>query len=305
LVEPTFATLQAIPGPWSRPTGGRRVGEPVLFQTLGRSGLSIDDYIARYKGKLRGKILMLSDQVRPMEEAWRPVNPADLVLRRSKDEDLAALRQPLPPPAAVAPLRRQRLPHRHQRPLFRSQADQDNDTRRYYGFLRDEGVVAWLNPTIGDRGTIVAFGPFGRPGLEPAPPPGFNMSVEDYNRVLRLMQHGVNVKIEVELESELLDERGHTNVLGEIRGTSRASDVILAGAHLDSYHVGTGATDNAGNCAVLLEAMRILKASGLPLARYRARGSLGGRRARASRFGGVRRSSDEAENRDAGAVSQR
>jgi Zn-dependent M28 family amino/carboxypeptidase len=81
------------------------------------------------------------------------------------------------------------------------------------------------------------------------------------------MNHGVPVKIEVELESEFLDEQGHTNVIGDIRGQSRPTEVVLAGAHLDSYHVGTGATDNAGNCAILLEAMRILKATGLPLAR--------------------------------------
>jgi hypothetical protein len=264
LVEPTFATLQAFPGPWSRPTGGRLAGEPVLFQTLARSGLSIDEFIARYKGKLGGKILMLSDQVRPIEEAWRPANPADLAMRRSNDDELAAMRQPVPPskPAASSPPAQTAPPAPP-----RSQAEIDDETRRYYTFLRDEGVVAWLNPTIGDRGTIVAFGPFGRPGFTPEPPPGFNMSVEDYNRILRLMKHGVPVKIEVELESELLDDRGHTNVLGEIQGQSRASEVVLAGAHLDSYHVGTGATDNAGNCAVLLEAMRILKASGLPLAR--------------------------------------
>jgi hypothetical protein len=262
-VEPTFATLHAIPGPWSRSTGGRVVGEPILFQTLGRSGLSLDDYIARYKGRLRGKILMLSDQIRSIEDAWRPVNAADLALRRSKDDDLAALREPLPPPAPATPP----APSATAPAPPRSQADIDNETRRYYTFLKDEGAVAWLNPTIGDRGTIVAFGPFGRPGFAPDPPPGFNMSVEDYNRLLRLMKHDVPVKIEVELESEVLDARGHTNVLGELRGQSKPAEVILAGAHLDSYHVGTGATDNAGNCAILLEAMRILKASQLPLVR--------------------------------------
>ncbi len=265
LVEPTFATLDAIPGPWSPPTGGRLVGEPMFFQTPGRSGLPVDEIIARFKGKLRGKILMLTDQIRPIDDAWRPVTAAELAFRRMSDADLAALRQPLPPPPPAAPVTTP-APAAPPRPQ-RTREEEDNDTRRFYAFLNDEGVLGWLNPTIGDRGTIVAFGPFGKPGFQPPPPPGFNLSVESYNRILRLMKGGVPVKLEIELESEFLDDRGHTNVLGEIPGGERAKEVVLAGAHLDSYHVGTGATDNAGNCAILLEAMRILKASNLPLAR--------------------------------------
>jgi carboxypeptidase Q len=263
LVEPQLATLTAIPGPWSSSTQGRQVGEPVFFQTPGRSGLPVDEVIARYKGKLKGKILLLADQGRPITEAWRPATAPEPALRRLADADLAALREPAAakPVASPAP-----APPTPQRPP-RTREEEDNDTRKLYAFLRDEGVVAWLNPTIGDHGTIVAFGPFGRPGFEPPPPPGFNLSVESYNRILRLLEHGVPVKLEVELESQLLDDKGHTSVLAELRGQSKPREVVLAGAHLDSWHVGTGATDNAANCAVLMEAMRILKASNLPLAR--------------------------------------
>jgi len=169
------------------------------------------------------------------------------------------LRRPKPatPPAATS------QPPRVQR----TREEEDNETRRFYTFLKEEGVVAWLNPTIGNHGTIVAFGPFGRPGFSPPPPPGFNLSVESYNHILRLMQHGVPVKLEMELESEFLDDKGHTSVLGEIRGSDLPGEVVLIGAHLDSWHVGAGATDNGANCAVLIEAMRILKTLKLPLAR--------------------------------------
>jgi hypothetical protein len=264
IVEPSFATLAAIPSPWSAGIDGRRVGEPVFFQTPGRAGVPVDEIIARYKGTLKNKVLMLADQVRPMSDAWRPVSQSDLTFRRLADADLTALRQPnvaapklpTPPTPPTAPSRP---------PLTRE--EEDNDTRKLYTFLRDEGVIGWLNPTIGDHGTIVAFGPFGRPGFEPPPPPGFNLAVESYNRILRLMQHKVPVKLELELESELLDDQGHTSVLAELRGRSRPEEVVLAGAHLDSWHVGTGATDNGANCAVLMEAMRILKAAKLPLSR--------------------------------------
>ena len=101
----------------------------------------------------------------------------------------------------------------------------------------------------------------------PPPPPGFNLSMGSYNRILRLMQHRIPVKLEVELESQFVDGNSHTSVVGEIRGATKAGEIVLAGAHLDSYHVGTGASDNAANCAVLMEAMRILKALKSPVAR--------------------------------------
>jgi len=264
LIEPQSAVLAAIPSPWSPPTNGRRTGEPVFFQTPGRSGLPVDEVIARYKGQLKDKILLLADQVRPAQDAWRPVSAAELTFRRFADADLLALRDPAAPIAKPpSPLPAQPSPARPPR----TREEEDNDTRRLYAFLRDEGAIAWLNPTIGDHGTIVAFGPFGRPGFEPPPPPGFNLSVESYNRILRLIQHRVPVKLEVELESTLLDSDGHTSVLAELRGRTKPREVVLAGAHLDSWHVGTGATDNGANCAVLIDALRILKASKLPLAR--------------------------------------
>ncbi len=71
----------------------------------------------------------------------------------------------------------------------------------------------------------------------------------------------------MELESEFLDGKGHTNVLAEIAGTEKPDEVVLVGAHLDSWHVGTGATDNAASCAILLEAMRILQSIEQPLRR--------------------------------------
>ena len=73
--------------------------------------------------------------------------------------------------------------------------------------------------------------------------------------------------MEVELESEFHDPKGHTNVIAELPGNEKPEEIVIAGAHLDSWHVGTGATDNAANCALLMEAIRILAVSNLPLRR--------------------------------------
>jgi hypothetical protein len=262
LLEPTFATLSAIPVPYSPPTEGKLTGEPIQFLLPGRSGLPVDEIISRFKGKLRDRILLISDQVRPIADWWRLARPPSASVVRLKDEELLALRElqpaepqpPAPKPAAPSP-------------PARSREDADNDWRKLFGFLKTEGALAFLNATIGDNGTMLAMGPLGPPGIQPPPPPGFNLSMESYNRILRLIQNQIPVRLEVELESQFVDDRGHASVLAEIRGMAKAGEIVLAGAHLDSYHVGTGASDNAANCAVLMEAMRILKASKLPLAR--------------------------------------
>jgi carboxypeptidase Q len=262
LLEPTFATLSAIPVPYSPPTQGKLTGEPIYFLLPGRSGLSVDEIMSRFKGRLKDRILLISDEVRPIADWWRPVQPPSTSVTRMKDEELLALREP-PVPTFEPPAPKPAAPPSP----ARSRQEVDNDWRKLFGFLKTEGALAFLNATIGDNGTMLAMGPLGPPGIQPPPPPGFNLSMESYNRILRLMQHQIPVRLEVELESQFVDDRGHTSVLAEIRGRPIPGEIVIAGAHLDSYQVGTGASDNAANCAVLMEAMRILKAAKLSLAR--------------------------------------
>jgi Zn-dependent M28 family amino/carboxypeptidase len=82
--------------------------------------------------------------------------------------------------------------------------------------------------------------------------------------VVRLLDAGKTVELEIDVEASFLDgERPGHNVLAEIPGGDLAGEVVLAGAHLDSWHAGTGATDNAAGCAVVMEAARILEALGV------------------------------------------
>jgi Zn-dependent M28 family amino/carboxypeptidase len=75
------------------------------------------------------------------------------------------------------------------------------------------------------------------------------------------------VTIQLDLQSTLHEPRGLANVIAELPGSSRKDEIVFIGAHLDSWHGGTGATDNAAGVAVVMEAMRILKALNLPTAR--------------------------------------
>jgi Zn-dependent M28 family amino/carboxypeptidase len=107
-----------------------------------------------------------------------------------------------------------------------------------------------------------SFAPHG-----PVAPPTVVVAPEQYNRLWRLTEKKVPVELTLELQVSFIDSPLIANVIGEIPGTTKKDQVVMLGAHLDSWHAGTGATDNAAGCAVMLEAMRILKALELPMAR--------------------------------------
>jgi Zn-dependent M28 family amino/carboxypeptidase len=89
------------------------------------------------------------------------------------------------------------------------------------------------------------------------------MRNEDYGRIWRLVAGGRSVELEFDIVNTIHPEgRTGYNVIAEIPGTDKADEVVMLGGHLDSWHAGTGATDNAIGCAVTMEAARILVAIG-------------------------------------------
>jgi hypothetical protein len=87
---------------------------------------------------------------------------------------------------------------------------------------------------------------------------------EDYGRIHRLLAAGRDVTLTFNIVNESYPPgRTSHNALAEIPGTDKAAEVVMLGAHLDSWHAATGATDNAVGCAVMMEAVRILKAIGV------------------------------------------
>jgi Zn-dependent M28 family amino/carboxypeptidase len=102
----------------------------------------------------------------------------------------------------------------------------------------------------------------------PVPPPSIVLSPEQYNRITRLLEKEMRVLVEVDLKASFSeDPEGSTNVVAEIPGGTKKDEIVMMGAHLDSWHASTGATDNASGCAVVMEAMRILKALDLEMDR--------------------------------------
>ncbi len=143
-------------------------------------------------------------------------------------------------------------------------------------FYTDEGVVATLEPGRGDDGTVfvqggagLSTGPMGvRDPKSPPVVPQIVLAAEHYNRIYRTLERNQPVKFEANVQNKFYDDDLTSfNIVGEIPGTDKADEIVMIGAHFDSWHTGTGATDNAAGSAVMMEAMRILKATGLKMRR--------------------------------------
>ena len=141
-------------------------------------------------------------------------------------------------------------------------------------YLREQGILGTFTTPAGGRGGggVTGHGVYtiggGGVGTDPATKlTSITVSPEDYGRIYRMVTKGVPVVVEADIKSTFTPNPPMFNVVGEIRGTDKADEVVMLGAHFDSWHASTGATDNAAGSAAMLEAMRILKTSGVRLRR--------------------------------------
>ena len=150
---------------------------------------------------------------------------------------------------------------------------------RFFAFLASEKPVLIVSPSSqGDGGTIFVAGatvpspdnaaPFSFTNLPrawstnaPEIPPQITVAAEDYNRMVRMIEHGEKLKMAVDLKVQFHDEDLMAyNTIAEIPGKDLKDEIVMLGAHMDSWHSGTGATDNGVGVAATMEAMRILAA---------------------------------------------
>jgi hypothetical protein len=243
------------PQAWTSSTNGVVSGDAV-FATL-----DTPEDLATWKGKLKGKVL-LATAMREVPALFEPQAQrytAEQLRELERETDSAG---------------RGGRGGRGGFPVGRGGAPGFAQTRTQ--FLKDEGVLAILTPGQGSGGTVFVGGGGSREPNAPDTIPGVTIAVEHYGRILRTVQKNQPVRIDLEVKNTFYDDPTSFNVVGEIPGTDKADEIVMLGAHFDSWHAGTGATDNAAGSAVMMEAMRILKQSGLPLRRTVRIGLWGG-----------------------------
>ena len=256
-LRPWPQTLVGAPVLYSPATPGAVQGDVIVAPLPSPSEEELNAFFAERRGQLRDKFLLLRGEESPIPAAEGPV------FRRHSDEDLRAMAEFVPEPPAL-----RKEPPRGGKPEEPAPSIQEVFALqgRLHEFLREQGVLGLIGPARrGSEGGTLHLSPLRTPPqLVAPPPPTLDLTPEHYNRLLRLVLRGIPVRLEVHLDASFTASRGTENVLAEIPGGDKADEVVLVGAHLDSWHGGTGATDNAANVATLLKAARTLAALPAP-----------------------------------------
>ena len=244
VLEPTPYPIIGYPKAWTPGTDGLVRGEAVI------AIIDDEDDFETWSGKLAGKFVLTSTMpaVTALFEA-----PA----RRFTDDELEArAAQPMPTTRGGRGFRGGRG------------GGGRNFAARRNEFFVQEGIAGLLDPGRGSGGTVFVGSGGSRNTDAPEVPAQVVLAVEHYGRIYRTLEKGVPVVVEMEVKNQFYDENLDSfNLMAEIPGTDLADEIVMLGAHFDSWHAGTGATDNAAGSAIMMEAMRILKATGLPLRR--------------------------------------
>lgn len=250
---PVYFPVIAYPKAWTPGIKGTVQAEAVYLD------IKKEEDLNNYKGKLKGKIVLFSLPT--------PVKPG-FVADASRLQDSVLLQMANSGPTEAFTGRR-----------FQGAQEPQRLAYMKWDLIQKEGAIAVLEASPGSRledGTLTASAatvpyPAETPNDKrlraysanaPKILPQVVVAAEHYNRMVRQIQKGIPVKLELTLETEFTPASPGFNVIGEIPGTDLKDEVVMIGAHLDSWHSATGTTDNAAGSSVMMEAMRILKSLG-------------------------------------------
>ena len=262
--DPTAFPVIAYPKAWSPGLTAPLTADVVYVDAKNEADLE------KYKGKLNGKIV-LTAAMRDVPAHFDPLGT------RMNEKDLLTLAD-APEPRAGGP---GRANFANAAAAFRAAQSFASARMRFFD---QEGAAVLIDPSRGDGGTIfVQSAQVVPPATEPTPPatgfprgtppydksapkviPQLVMAIEHYNRIARMLQAGEPVKMAVDLAVEWQDKdlNGY-NTVAEIPGSDLKDEIVMLGGHMDSWHSGTGATDNGAGVSVAMEAVRIIQALGL------------------------------------------
>jgi carboxypeptidase Q len=241
MVAPDIATLIAYPKAWTPGTND------VVRAQVVRVSIRTPQDLERYKGKLAGKIVLIGDDpdIKPSTE---PLS------ERYSEKMLSDLEHYQAPPDRNLMLQRE----------FQARA---RAQRQINKFFDDEKVVAMIDHSRGsiNGGTVfVQQGGSYKVG-QTAGTPQVTLATEQWTRIARLLAAKQTVELELNIKNNFTDAPTQWDTIAELPGVDKdkKDELVMLGAHLDSWHSGTGATDNGAGSVVMMEAMRILKAVGV------------------------------------------
>lgn len=253
MTAPYYKPLLAWPKTWTEGTKG-----------LKKAGLIVVDVkdsatVMAYSGQLKGKLIII-DQTNAYKQSFK----ADAI--RFTDEDLAKMAAATMP----AGVRGGQTMDTAQQRRMREAMARSGNTRAMAilkTLAKEEGAVGMFTSNVRNHdGTIFSQGGGAYKATDAANFLDMALGIEDYNTLLRLAKAGTEVSMEADVKTKFQekDMQGY-NVIAEIPGTDPIlkDEVVMIGAHLDSWQAGNGATDNAAGSSVMIEVMRIIKAIGV------------------------------------------
>lgn len=273
MIEPRYSLLNAVPLAWSEPTGKPVTGDPVMApftptaNNLAKTEADFEKYKKDWHGKLRGKIVLLNharssagtSEEKPYFSRYTDADLANLAKTPDgspkidiKLDDVKIPEDPQDAQRYVAS-----LPADIRQTLQDRTRDANEKRDRFYV---DEGAAAiFVEDTRAHDGMVFAEQAGTRKAADHLSVPKFRLTEEHYNRIARLLEKNQPVKLRVDLEAEVGNrDLNANNIVAEIPGGAKKDELVMIGAHFDSWHRGTGATDNGAGSAVMMEVMRIL-----------------------------------------------
>ncbi|MEX1241487.1 MAG: M20/M25/M40 family metallo-hydrolase [Cyclobacteriaceae bacterium] len=245
MISPIYLKLMAYPLAMVQGTDGEITGTPIHIPDRA----DLQAVKAKFGGQLKGKIV-LSGKPPVLKTLTDP-----LVDRRSA-EAIAKLENALAPSTTL-----QHLPDLLESWLVDVKADS-----AFMKFLESEGALASFTTTPLNPGVIHAQGTYFYRETHIKPLPSFALAPEHFNKIVRMLERNETPDIRLNLETEFyMEPQNNVNIIGEIPGGDPRlkSEVVLIGAHFDSWHAGSGTTDNGTGVAVMMEVLRIIKATGI------------------------------------------
>ena len=254
MIEPSYMPIIGYPQAWSGGTNGPLTAEAMLVQPV-QTMADMD----KLHGKLTGKIVLIANP----PALTLPTTP---MAHRYTDEELNGLVPEIFPAGGRGGAAGGRGGNANANLTPQEQAA---FTRRQATFWKDEGALATITASVnGQSGIVFANNGSPRTGDPTKNIPALAITAEHYNRIVRLLEHNVPVKLSFDIKVEWDTTKTEAfNVIAEIPGTAKPNELVMVGGHFDSWHMGTGATDNAVGSAVAMEVMRILKSQNLKMDR--------------------------------------